>query len=167
MARANLKGCTHLYNIDAFNATKNANYQYGQFFKAVMDEYGFEKAMKLHIDAYKQYGAEAEKSFRDAYGNKIDIETLARFLDETLKAGGWEFQMIQESPESYLYKHTKCPECEGLFMAGLDADTVERHCRTCGETITPYLQKLVPKVRFGVRKWNAPDSCEEELVIIK
>jgi hypothetical protein len=156
-----------LYNEDAFNATKNALYQYGQFFRAVADELGLDKAMKLHMEAYKLYGADAESMLKEAYGDKINLKAMAEFLDETLRAGGWEFQMVEESPKSYLFKHTKCPECEGLFMAGLDAETVEAHCRKSVETVTPYLRKLVPGVKLGVRKWDAPAYCEEELLLEK
>ena len=156
-----------MYNEDAFNATKNANYTYGQFFRAVADELGLDKAMKLHVEAIKLYGVDAERMLKESYGRKLDLKTLAKFLDDTLKAGGWEFKMIEESPKSYLFRHTKCPECEGLFMAGLDAKTVEAHCRKSVETVTPFLRKLVPGVKLGVRKWNAPSSCEEELIIEK
>lgn len=61
-----------------------------------------------------------------------------------LNVRGWGFQMLEDSPKSYMFKHTKCPECEGV-MAGLDAETVEAYCRKNVEIVSPFLRKLIPR----------------------
>jgi len=154
-----------LYNEDAFNATKSAFYQYGGFFRAVIDELGLDKAMKLHVAARMLQGVDAKSVLKEAHGEKLSLKALAEFLDEGNKVRGWESEMVEESPKSYLYRHSKCPKCEGLFMAGLDANTIEAHCRKTVETSTLSLRKLVPGVKLGVRKWNMPTFCEEELIL--
>jgi hypothetical protein len=149
----------------AFNATKDAFWQYGLYFKEVAAEYGLEKAMNLHSKAMKSYGEEVTKAIKDSVSERVDLKAMASFFEGGLNATGWDTRMVVEGPRSIVLRHSRCPEAEGLLQAGLDPKTVEAHCRRTLETVSPILRRLVPGMRMSVRKWNAPKSCDEELVI--
>ena len=149
----------------AFSASRDAFWQFGLYFKEVAAEYGLEKSMDLHAKAMRSYGEETAKAIRNSIGERVDLKAMASFFEEGLNAAGWDTRMIVEGPKSIVLRHSRCPEAEGLLQAGLDPRTVEARCRLSVETVTPYLRSLVPGMRIGVRKWNAPKSCDEELVI--
>jgi hypothetical protein len=121
--------------------------------------------MDLHAKSYETYGADTVKAIKDSISGSIDLKTLSSILEKSLKATGWETKMIVESPHSVVLRHSRCPECEGLFQAGLDPGTVKAHCERSVRAVTPYLRELVPGIRLDVRKWDAPKTCDEELVL--
>ena len=154
-----------MFSEEAFNATRDAFWQYGLFFKAVSEEFGLEKALELRDKGLKPYCLEITKAIRAGIEDELDLKAVGSFLEKVLASGGWETKMILENPKSIILRHTKCPEAEGLLQAGLDPNTVKTYCRRTTQVVTPYLKDLVPGLRMGVRKWNAPKSCDEELVI--
>ena len=113
----------------------------------------------------KNYGEEMVKGMKDGVGERVDLKAMASFFEQGLNATGWDTRMVVEGPRSIVLRHSKCPEAEGLLQAGLDPETVEAHCRKSLETVSPILRRLVPGARMRVRKWDAPRSCDEELVI--
>ena len=70
----------------------------------------------------------------------------------------------EESPQKVVFNVGKCPIYEACQTAGMDAESIEAHCRATGiKSMDAMAKELNPKLSYRLTKFrSAGDGCCEE-----
>jgi len=147
----------------AYNSARTVWKIYGLLFKELINEYGEEKALKLHEKSFREHGEGTAEWLRSQVGDDVGLEKLGGILLGSLEASGFESDVVVESPYSVVVNNTKCPRYDGFKMAGLSDELVEKYCTMGGKSaIGRQLKLLDPTLGFGLRTFKPWDGlCEE------
>ena len=151
-----------------FNAAKESFSFYGGFFKDVAQEVGLEKALALHANQGKPFGAALAGMLKEELGRKK--LNVAAFESVYMKAAeGFGLSPEFEKGRSTLkVKSLRCPIYEGWVNAGLDHKTIEMMCSRQGANEYEEIKKAFPQFSGCLKFRSAPDEpCVEEFVILK
>lgn len=151
---------------DAFNAWVGSMNMYGAFFALVAKEVGMEKALKMNAAASEPFGDQMGKALKEELaGKKLNTKALNKVMSSMSAGWGMEPE-IKVGPKSVTLRIDKCPQYEGLKMAGLDDKTIEKMCSTMSKTEYDAINKYYPELEGKIKFRKSPkDACIEEIAI--
>jgi hypothetical protein len=164
------KGSVQTVIEDTFNGSKNALTTFFAYFNAVAQEIGMERALALHTKMAEVRGANMGKMLKEQSAlEEFDPKAAASLARNSIEKGyGISSEVIEESPQSVVFKVGRCPLYEAAQELGLDAEVIETLCRA-GALRFMYttVKQLNPNLNYKLRKFRsaADDFCEEEIVL--
>lgn len=153
---------------DSFNATKGSFSLYGGFFKDVAQELGLEKAVALHANQGKLFGAAVASMLKEELGRKkFNLATLESVYTKVLQEFGMTPE-FEKGRSTLKVEFLRCPIYEGCVSAGLDHKTIELMCNQYGANESEEIRKVFPQLSGCLKFRSAPDEpCVEEFVVSK
>jgi hypothetical protein len=153
---------------DVFNGAKSAMTFYDAYLKTVAEEIGMDRAVSLHTKMFETMGAMQGTMIKEQAGTEeIDTKaalSLAKSVPESL---GISMEVVEESPQSVVFKVSKCPIYEAAQMMGVDAEAIEALCRSGPVRFMDAVTKqLNPNYSYQLQRFRsgADDFCEEVIV---
>jgi hypothetical protein len=153
---------------DVFNGAKSAMTFYDAYLKTVAEEIGMDRAVSLHTKMFETMGAMQGTMIKEQAGTEeIDTKaalSLAKSVPESL---GISMEVLEENPQSVVFKVSKCPIYEAAQMMGVDAETIETLCRSGPVRFMDAVTKqLNPNYSYQLQRFRsgADDFCEEVIV---
>ncbi len=152
----------------AFGAASASFGIYGGFFKDVSQEVGFERAVALHSNQGKHFGARLAGMLKEELGNrKLNLAAFERVYARALGQVGItpDFEKKRSTLRSTV---NACPIYDGLKSAGLDDKTIESLCTQMSALEYGELKNAFPMLSACLKFRTTPDEpCVEEFVVIK
>ena len=153
---------------EVFNAWTNSISLYGGLFKAIMEEQGLEKALKLHAKQFEPTGNMWGEQLKQALGDKApDMKVFSTILKPMFESFGLigEFEV---DPTTITITSTKCPLYAGYQMAGLEHQTIVKMCKASAKANFDMLNKHYPELYGSVQPKESPDGiCIEKFYMKK
>lgn len=153
---------------EVFNAIAGTMSYYGGLFKAIMEEQGLEKALKLHAKQSEPIGNMRGEQLKQALGGKdLDMRILSTILEPSFTGFGISAE-IEVDPTTLTAKVSKCPSYDGFQMAGLDHQTIVKMCQASALATHEMLNKHFPEIYNDVQVKETPNGiCVEKFYIKK
>jgi len=151
-----------------FNATKNSYSFYGGFFKDVAQEFGMDKAISMHANRGKDFGAIFVAMLKEELGGKkINLAAYQRAYDRVCQELGAAAE-FEKRRSTLRAKVGPCPIYDGCKEAGLDHQTIEAMCGQLSAAEYEEIKKEFPQVSCRLKFRATPDEpCVEEIVLLK
>lgn len=145
---------------DAYNAAKGVYRTYGEFYKAVAEQVGVERALDLCAKPSEASGRAFAETLKDA-----DSKEFAAEFKEYFAAMGYSTE-IDECPGKVVLTAHRCPRYDGFRAAGLDHEQIESMCLRSFYAEDAAITNLLPNVRSSLKFRSASDdSCVQEIVL--
>jgi hypothetical protein len=153
---------------DVFNAAKGSFAFYGGFFKDVAQELGPDKAVALHANQGKPFGAAVAGMLKDELGRKkLNLAAWESVYAKACREFGITAE-FEKKRSTLKAKVGHCPIYEGCISAGLDHKTIEAMCSQMAALEYEEVKKLYPQFSGCLKFRATPDeSCVEEFVLLK
>ena len=153
---------------EVFNAATSAMSFYGGLFKAIMEEQGLEKALKLHAKQFESMGNAIGEQLKQALGDKDpDMKVLSSILESMYESFGISTE-FEDDPTTITITATKCPLYAGYQMAGLDPQTIVKMCKAGAKSDFDALNQHYSQLYGSVQPKESPDGiCIEKFYIKK
>jgi len=131
--------------------------RYGLLFKDLMNAYGFERALRHHIDARAEIDEEIINSLKEKY-SKLDIENYGARIKESYMSSGYASD-AKVTDDSVEIKLGLCPFYEGFRQAGLDHDVIKRVCVRTSHYQYDLFQRHYPEYEGIIEFRDTADGC--------
>jgi hypothetical protein len=143
---------------------------YGEFFKAVAQEIGIERALALHARLGQPFGVQIGEALKQKFVNKKpDTESLKAIFQPMYTHFGAYTSLTYEykvTPKTLSIVIAKCPLYDGFKAAGLDHETIGKMCKAMIEVELSHAKNLYPKIEGSAQFKDSPEgSCVEKWTI--
>ncbi len=153
---------------EIYKTTKDSFTMYAGFFRDVAQEVGLEKAVALHANQGKPYGAAMAGMLKQKLGSKklnaAAFEPIAAKIGE----GFGMMPEFEKHRSSLKVRWHSCPVYEACVSAGLDHKTIEMMCSRFSAAGYEEIKTVYPQLSACLQFRSAPgEPCTEEFVILK
>ena len=153
---------------DVFNGAKSAMTFYDAYLKTVAEEIGMDKAISIHTKMFETMGSMQGQMIKEQSGTEeIDTKAALSLAKSAPESIGISMEVMEESPQSVVFKVGKCPIYDAAQMMGVDAKTIETLCRSGPVKFMDALTKeLNPKLNYKLQRFRSgsDDFCEEVIM---
>ena len=111
---------------ERFLAASNVWRRYGILFKTLVKNYGFERALELHLEARSEVDEKAMKNFREKKINMED-DQFRSFLENAFNGSGYD-SMASIKNDVVEIKINRCPYYTGFINAGIEHNATLAVC---------------------------------------
>jgi hypothetical protein len=155
-------------NKSAFKAASASFSFYGALFKDLSQEIGLEKALALHSNRGKDFGAQLAGLLKEELGRrKVNLAALESVSAKSVAQSGITPD-FEKKGSTLRSKIGQCPIYEGLKSAGLDQNTIEAMCTKMAAVEYEELKTAFPMLSGCLKFRSTPEEpCVEEFVLIK
>jgi hypothetical protein len=128
---------------------------YGDFLREVVADIGLPKTITLH----KKHGDNSGAMFVSELKKlgAFNPEALGKMMEQAYKPLGLINLEFVATPDSLEVKNGRCPMYEGLKMAGLDDETIDKLCRSREGATNAAITEAFPKFTASHTR-NKPDG---------
>jgi len=153
---------------DTFNGAMTAFTLFHAYLNAVAEEISMERALQLQTKVCETMGAMQGQMMKEqASTEEVDIKAAVPIVKSVPESFGISMEVLEENPQSVVFKVGRCPVYEASQLLGMDAKTIEAVCRAGGaKLMAAVTRQLNPNFSYELRKFrsSADDFCEEALV---
>ena len=149
------------------DAARDMNTLTCAYFNAVSQEIGEERALQLIAEVYDRMGLmQGQLVKQQANIHSVnDAQAAYRHLIPVFEGYGLNWELVEDTPQSIVYRTMRCPFYEAAQKVGIDAEAM---CHAGPKSfMNAFLQQLNPHVHFEIRHFrsSADDACVEAVVL--
>ena len=152
---------------DTFDTVVGSLTMYGGLFKAIKDEEGIEKALKLHAAALRPFGDEMAALFKqELSGKEPNMKIFNESVVKPMMTGFGFDATFEADDRKVTVTVNKCPMYNAYVAAGLDTETIGKMCEAASASEFGRLNEFYPTVHGSVKpRKTVDDICIETFEI--
>ena len=128
----------------------------GDLLREVVAEIGLQRTITVYGRAGKSTGAMFVSELKKL--EPFSLEAMGKMFEQAYRPLGVINFEVVTTPDSLEVNVGRCPVYEGLKMAGLDDETIEKLCRSREGSVNGVIMEAFPGVKCSLVTWNKPDG---------
>ena len=147
---------------EVFNGVTSGVSMLGLYYKAAAQEFGEEKAIQLYEKLGENMGAGTVQELKKKFGDTTPtMKELKETLDSSYKGMGFTFSS-KAGKTKLTNKVTSCPFYDGLAIAGVPHETINKICTCTANGEYKAIMKAYPELTAYAEPKKSPDGfCVE------